>query len=130
MTRLDGISVLLVEDHDDGREVLARILQLAGARVVAMSSARAALEALGTTRPDVLVSDIGLPEEDGYALLRQLREYEAARGGRIPAIAVTGFARPEDRTRLLAEGFQYYIRKPVESHELIAAVASLATIRF
>lgn len=124
--RLDGISIVLVEDDADGREALALMLQIAGARVVAVDSVHAALEALDTTKPHVLVSDIGMPDEDGYALIRRLREHEAARGDRVPAIAVTGYVRPEEHARLLAAGFQCHLRKPIEPHELVGAVASLA----
>jgi CheY-like chemotaxis protein len=76
--------------------------------------------------PDVLVSDIGLPDEDGYALVRQIREHEAEHSGFLPVIALTGFARAEDRTRILAAGFQAYVAKPLDPAELTAAVAAVA----
>ncbi|HEV8436644.1 MAG TPA: ATP-binding protein [Methylomirabilota bacterium] len=126
--RLDGIRVLLVEDDTDGREVLARMLEVAGARVVAAASVSEALEALTTIRPGVIVSDIGMPDEDGYALIRRLRARQAEAGGAIPAIAVTGYAHPDDRDRLLAAGFQAHLRKPIDPDEIISTVASLAVV--
>ena len=127
--RLDGISVLVVDDEVDGREGLTLILQLAGARVVAVDSVRRALEVISVTKPDVLITDIGMPDEDGYALIRRVREHEVASGGRIPAMAVTGYVLPEDEARLRAAGFQHHLRKPINPKELIAAVASLAPFR-
>lgn len=127
-TRLDGIRVLLAEDDDDGRHVLTLILEIAGAKVEAVGSVREALSAFDGFRPDVLVSDVGMPDEDGYALIRQVREREMDRGGKTPAIAITGYVSPEDRARLLAAGFQLYLRKPVEPSEIVAAVASLAAL--
>ena len=125
-TRIDGIRVLLAEDDADGRQVLTLILEIAGAKVKAVASVREALRAFKAFRPDVLVSDIGMPDEDGYALIRQVRAREVNRGGSTPAIALTGYVNPEDRARLLAAGFQVHVRKPVEPSELLAAVASLA----
>jgi CheY-like chemotaxis protein/two-component sensor histidine kinase len=125
-SRLDGILVLLAEDDADGRQVVTLILELAGAKVEAVGSVREALSALNGFRPDVLVSDVGMPDEDGYALVRQLRAREADRGGSIPAIALTGYVTPEDRARLLGAGFQMHLGKPVEPSDIVAAVASLA----
>jgi CheY-like chemotaxis protein len=127
-SRLDGIRVLLVEDDADGRQLLTLTLEIAGAKVEAIGSVREALSALNSFRPDVLVSDVGMPDEDGYALVRQLRARDADRGGNIPAIALTGYVTPEDRARLLAAGFQMHLRKPVEPSDIVAAVASLAAI--
>jgi signal transduction histidine kinase/ActR/RegA family two-component response regulator len=124
--RLDGIRVLLVEDDADSREMLAKMLELAGATVVCVASVRAALEALAAARPGVIVSDIGMPDEDGYLLIRRVRAREAESGGTIPAVALTGYAHPEDHARLLAAGFQAHLRKPVEPDEIISTVASLA----
>jgi signal transduction histidine kinase/ActR/RegA family two-component response regulator len=126
LTRLDGISVLLAEDDADGRTVLTLILEIAGAKVEAVASVREALSAFDGRRPDVLISDVGMPEEDGYALIRQIRAREVNRGGQTPAVALTGYVNPEDRARLLAAGFQMHLRKPVEPSEIVAAVASLA----
>jgi signal transduction histidine kinase/CheY-like chemotaxis protein len=127
--RLDGIRVLLVEDDADGRQVLTIILELAGAQVDAVESVREAMKALDVHRPNVVMSDIGLPDEDGYALVRRLRARDEAHGGGTPAIALTGYVTSEDRARLLAAGFQVYLRKPVEPSEIVAAVASLTATR-
>ena len=127
-TRLDHAHVVLVEDDDDTRQVLVMILELAGAKVTGAGSVREALALLETLRPDVLVSDIGMPDEDGYSLIREVRarEIKGARG--IPAIALTGYVRPEDRARLLAAGFQTHLRKPVDPDDLVATVAALVMI--
>lgn len=125
-TRLDGIRVLLVEDDDDGRNVMTLILEIAGATVEAVASVRGALSAFDGFRPDVLISDVGMPDEDGYALIRHVRAREMNRGGKTPAIALTGYVRSEDRARLLAAGFQLHLLKPVDPSEIVAAVASLA----
>jgi len=124
--RLDGLTVLFVEDDADAREVVTQMLGRYGAQVIAVESAAMALDALATSRPDVLVSDIGLPHSDGYALIREIRSRAPEEGGHIPAIAVTGYARVEDGRRALAAGFQMHLAKPVEPTELVALVASLA----
>ena len=126
--RLDGLRIILVDDAPDGRDVLALVLRIAGADVVAVGTVNAALAAFDAARPDVIVSDIGMPDEDGYALIRQVRAREAGEG-RTPAIALTGYVRPEDRARILAAGFQTHVRKPVDPGEIVAAIAALATIR-
>jgi CheY-like chemotaxis protein len=118
----------VVEDDEDGRKVLTLILELAGAKVDGVASVRGALDALDGLRPDVLVSDVGMPDDDGYALIRHIRERDAAHGGRTPAIALTGYASSDDRARLLAAGFQVHFRKPLEPSEIVAAVASLARL--
>ncbi|HEY2797403.1 MAG TPA: response regulator [Thermoanaerobaculia bacterium] len=120
--RLKGVRVLLVEDQWDSRELMVEILRLAGADVTAAGSAPEAMEALAAAAPDVLVSDIGMPGEDGYALLRRLRGSAPARFASIPAIAVSAYAREEDRIRSLSAGFQLHIAKPFEPVELVAAV--------
>ena len=124
--RIDGISVLLTEDDADSRQVLTTILELAGARVQAVGSTREALQALEDRPPDVLVSDIGMPDEDGYALIRQVRGRD--HGGNVPAIALTGYVTSEDRARLQAAGFQLHLRKPVEPFEVVAAIASAVVL--
>ena len=123
---LGGLRILAVEDDPDGRDMLALLLQAAGANVVAVRSARVALQALDVTRPDVIMTDIGMPGEDGYALVRQLRARESGRGSAIPVVALTGYVRPEDRDRILTAGFQAYIRKPIDVDELVDTLASLA----
>lgn len=124
--KLDGVRVLLTEDDADGRQALTLILELAGAKVTPVESVREALSVLDSLRPDVLVSDIGLPDEDGYTLIRHVRSRDAARGQTTPAIALSGYVSSEDRARLLAAGFQIHLRKPVNPSEIVAAVASLA----
>jgi CheY-like chemotaxis protein/anti-sigma regulatory factor (Ser/Thr protein kinase) len=128
MPRLEGKSLLLVEDDDDAREMLRSLLEGRGARVTAAASAAEAWEALGRARYDVLVSDIGMPVEDGYGLVRRLREREAERGGMLPAVALTAYARDEDRTRALLSGFHAHVAKPVNPAELVAVVASLTAL--
>jgi CheY-like chemotaxis protein/two-component sensor histidine kinase len=127
--RLDGLSVLLVEDNADGRQVLTIVLQIAGAKVEAVGSVREARSAFNGFRPDVLVSDIGMPDEDGYALIRHVRTRDVNHGGNTPAIALTGYVSSEERDRLLAAGFQAHVHKPVEPAEIVAVVAALATGR-
>jgi signal transduction histidine kinase/ActR/RegA family two-component response regulator len=126
LERLDGLHVLFVEDSADGRELMSMLIEQAGARVTAVASVREAFEALESLQPDALVSDIGLPDEDGYALIRRLRSREAERGGFVPAVALTGFVRPEDRARVLAAGFQLHVPKPINPAELMAAIAAVA----
>jgi CheY-like chemotaxis protein len=93
-----------------------------------VSSVRDAIDRLRTIQPDALVSDIGLPDEDGYALIREIRRQEQEHGGYLPAVALTGFTRAEDRARVLAAGFQAHITKPVEPGELTAAIAALTQL--
>ena len=123
---LSGVRVLVVDDQPDARELVARILGDCGAEVMIAAHAREALELVERRRPMVVVSDIGMPEVDGYELLKQIRSLGAERGGNVPAIALTAFARSEDRTRALHRGFQVHVAKPVEPAELIATVASVA----
>lgn len=123
---LAGLTVLVVDDARDGRELIARILTDCHARVRVAASAREAFEALRAERPDVLISDLGMPEVDGFELIGWVRALPRAEGGQLPAIALTAFARPEDRLKALEAGFSTHISKPVEPGELIAAVASVA----
>jgi signal transduction histidine kinase/ActR/RegA family two-component response regulator len=123
--RLDGLRILVVDDNLDGRTLTSLVLTQAGASVTAATSVREAIQILEGDRPDALVSDIGLPDEDGYALIRQIRQYELEHGGFLPAIALTGYARAEDRARILAAGFQAHIPKPVEPVELTAVIATI-----
>jgi PAS domain S-box-containing protein len=125
---LAGTCVLLVEDEADAAAFVKQLLEDYGAVVVIATSARQALEIIETTQPDILISDIGLPEMDGYELLEQVRRKEAADGAGIPAIALTAFARSEDRTRALLAGYQAHLAKPIESTELVATVASFAEL--
>jgi signal transduction histidine kinase/CheY-like chemotaxis protein len=127
---LAGLSVMIVDDERDAREVLVAMLELRGAEVIAASSAAEAVEALAhatnVSMPDVLVSDIGMPGEDGFELISKIRAMGPEHGGNIPAIALTAYARAEDRRRVLEAGFQRHVAKPVEPASLAGAVASLA----
>jgi signal transduction histidine kinase len=123
---LAGVAVLVVEDEPDTREVMASALAAAGARVEATASTAEALAALARSLPDVLVSDIAMPGEDGYELIRQVRARGAGRGAELPAAAVTAYAREEDRALALAAGFQAHLAKPFDPMELIRMVARLA----
>jgi len=124
---LEGLRVLVVDDEADARESLTVVLEQCGAVVTAVASVREALGALAHQRPDILVSDIGMPEEDGYSLIEKVRVLEAAqRGGRIPAVALTAYAAPEDRRRALAAGYELHVPKPVTPEELVTAVANLS----
>ena len=129
-TELDGIRVMIVEDERDAREVLVAMLEHRGAVVLAASSAAEAVNALAHatngSMPDVLVSDIGMPGEDGFDLITQIRAMKPEQGGGIPAIALTAYARAEDRARVLAAGFQRHVAKPVEPSLLATTVANLA----
>ncbi len=126
---LDGIWALVVDDETDARELLTTLLQQYGARVTSAASAAEALSVLTADErdrpPDVLVSDIGMPDVDGYALIRRVRALAPERGGRIPAIALTAYGRSIDRIRALSAGFQMHMPKPVEPAELAMVIASL-----
>jgi signal transduction histidine kinase/ActR/RegA family two-component response regulator len=126
LTPLQGISVMVVDDEPDACTLLKRILEDSGAKVTAASSAQQALQFLDSEKPDVLISDIGMPIMDGYDFIRRVRTLESTTGKRIPAIALTAFARSEDRTRALLAGYLVHVSKPVEPRELIATVASVA----
>jgi PAS domain S-box-containing protein len=123
--RLGGIRVLVIDDEPDARGVLRQLLEEVEARVLTAGSVAEALEVLQTDRPDVIISDIGMPGEDGYGLIHEVRALPPERGGRTPAIALTAYARAEDRIRTLLAGFQHHVAKPVEPAELIAMVRSL-----
>ncbi|HEX2163948.1 MAG TPA: ATP-binding protein [Thermoanaerobaculia bacterium] len=126
---LAGLRVLVVDDQVDARELLAALLERCGAEVTTTGSARQAYEALQRQRYDVLLSDVGMPEEDGYTLMRRIRDLPPKRGGLIPAAALTAYASAQDRLRSLEAGFQMHIAKPVQPAELLAAVASLARLQ-
>jgi PAS domain S-box-containing protein len=123
--RLDNVRVLVVDDEVEARDILRSALGLFGANVEAVDSIEVALERLRAWHPHVLVSDLGLAGEDGYALIRKVRQLDAANGGRTPAIALTALTRPDDRMRALAAGFQMHVAKPVEPHELAVIIATV-----
>jgi CheY-like chemotaxis protein len=118
--------VLVVEDEPDARDLFTLSLEQSGAQVRAVAAAAEALEVLKEFKPGVLVSDIGMPVEDGYALLRRVRQLRAEEGGTLPALALTAYAGEEDRRRALEAGYQQHLAKPVTPAELVAAVAELA----
>jgi CheY-like chemotaxis protein len=120
-----GIRVLIVEDDVETRDILAAILDRAGFSYRIATRASEALTVLDDWQPDVIVSDIGMPHMDGYAFARQLRARPAAQGGHIPALALSAFARTEDRELALRSGYQAHIAKPVEPADLVKAIATL-----
>ncbi|MTJ16545.1 response regulator [Dolichospermum sp. UHCC 0352] len=122
---LNGLKVLVVDDEVDSREFIATVLQECQAEVTAVSSAQEALEMLTLWTPDVLISDIGMPGENGYSLIRKVRSLSPDKGGNIPAAALTAYARVEDRMQAIQAGFQLHLPKPIEPVELATVVASL-----
>lgn len=121
-----GTKVLVVDDELDSRELVKRVLSDCNAQVFTAGTAEEALRLIEQEHPDVLITDIGMPDVDGYELLRRVRELGPSRGGKVPAIALTAFARSEDRTRALRAGFMVHVSKPVEPSELVATVANVA----
>jgi CheY-like chemotaxis protein len=126
---LYGLKILVVDDDLDTRELIDWVLRRAGAEVSAAGSAREALEALEKERFHLLISDIAMPDEDGYALLRRVRALPPERGGRIPAIALTAHSMVQDRLQSLRAGFQSHVPKPVVPEELVEVVASIIHLR-
>ena len=126
--RLENLKILIVDDDLDSREMLAALLHENGAQVRTASSAKDGLNKIKQCNPeqlpDILISDIGMPEVDGYMFIRQVRALAPEQGGKIPAIALTAYARTEDRIKALSSGFQSHVPKPVESEELVAVVVS------
>ena len=120
-----GVHVLVVDDDDDARQLLRTILRYCGALVTVTASAREALTVLARVTPDALVSDIAMPEEDGYWLIRELRALSPARGGAIPAIPLTAHGAAHEPARTLAAGFQMHLRKPIDPWELCNAIVGL-----
>ena len=123
---LEGLKVLVVDDEADTRELISEVLKEVGSEVITCRSVAEALVALEQQKPDILISDLGMPDEDGYSLISKIRALPAERGGHIPAAALTAYARAEDRMRVLRSGFQFHLPKPVDSAELVTVVASLA----
>ena len=125
--RLDGVRVLVVDDDSDTRQMLKAVLSECQADVITAASAAEAIEEIERRKPDVLVSDLGMPEQDGYELIKKVREMESAdHTARIPALALTAYAKAEDRVRALASGYQVHLSKPVEPAEFVLVVANLA----
>ena len=123
---LSGLKVLVVDDEPDARELVQRVLAECGAEVHLAGNAEEAVAIVQTQRPQILVSDIGMPDVDGFELLRRIRHLGPEHGGNLPAIALTAFARSEDRTRALRAGFLVHVSKPVEPAEIVATVGSVA----
>jgi CheY-like chemotaxis protein len=120
------VRILLVDDEPDGREAMAYALEQYGARVTVVASSQEALLAIESEVPDVLLSDLAMPEEDGYALIRRVRALAPARGGRLPAAALAAQCRAEDKVRARRAGFQLHLAKPLSPADVAAAVAVLA----
>ena len=121
--------MLVVEDHDDARELVASVIGAAGAEVTSVTTTEEALASLAETAPDLLVADLGLPGEDGYTLLKRIRALNTPSAAALPAIALTAYARPSDRDRALAAGFVHYVIKPVAPEELISVLTSILETR-
>jgi CheY-like chemotaxis protein/two-component sensor histidine kinase len=124
--RIAGVKILVVDDEPDARALLQRLLEECDALVTSAASAAEAIQSIESNRPDVLISDIGMPGEDGFSLIRRVRDMPAESGGSTPAIALTAYARADDRVNTMLAGFQHHLSKPVEPAELIAVVACLA----
>lgn len=123
---LEGVRVLAVDDDDDARELLRTILESRAATVLVAANAREAFELLAREHPHVLVSDIAMPDEDGYALIRRIRQLSDEAGGRTPAIAVTAHTGPADRARAVQAGFDRHVPKPLDVEILVDAISKLA----
>jgi CheY-like chemotaxis protein len=124
--RLDGLRILVVDDEVDARQVVGTMLRRSGAEVTTAGSVEEAMQLFESCRPDVLVADIGMPGEDGYSLIRRVRERPPESGGEIPAVALTAYVRTQDRVRVLSSGYQMHVPKPVEPADLVSAVARVA----
>jgi PAS domain S-box-containing protein len=125
-SELEGIDVLVVDDEADARELLSALLARGKMRVTTAATVEEAMALVGKNRPDIVISDIGMPERDGYVLIKRLRALAPQDGGRTPTVALTAFARTEERTKALVSGFNMHVAKPVEPAELLAVLASLA----
>lgn len=126
---LTGVSVLVLDDEPDARKLVERVLQGRGAKVTTSSTAQEAFSLLLAHQYDVLVSDIGLTEEDGNSLMQRIRQLPPQRGGQIPAIALTAYARPQDRDRCIDAGFQNHLTKPLDADELLSAISALVPVK-
>lgn len=124
---LSGVRILVVEDDPDSRELVSAILEDAGAIVSSADSAATGFDAITAFRPQLLVSDIGMPGEDGYSLIRRIRALGDDAGGGLPSVALTAFTRAEDRARALTAGFTVHLAKPINPAELVTTLENLAT---
>jgi signal transduction histidine kinase/CheY-like chemotaxis protein len=125
---LEGMHVLVLDDEEDARELVAALLSRCNVRVSTAANVQDALRIVEGERPTVVVSDIGMPEEDGYSFIRKLRSLPPSKGGNTPAVALTAYARTEERTKTLVAGFNMHVSKPVEPTELLAVLASLTAV--
>ncbi|HSE23879.1 MAG TPA: ATP-binding protein [Pyrinomonadaceae bacterium] len=125
LNSLQGLHILIVDDDRDSLDLLVTVLQQCGAQVVTAGSASEGLDLISNAKPDIVISDIEMPNEDGYAFMRKLRALPANQGGQIPSVALTAHAKAEDRMRALAAGFHIHVPKPVEPAELLVAIKSL-----
>jgi signal transduction histidine kinase/ActR/RegA family two-component response regulator len=123
---IKGLRILVVDDEDDARELLRSVLEHCQASVLVAANGREAFEVLCAARPDILVTDIGMPDQDGYVLIDRVRALPPEGGGRTPAVALTAYARAEDRTKALSRGFNHHVAKPVNPSELLVVIANLA----
>jgi CheY-like chemotaxis protein len=123
---LTGLHVLVVDDDADGRNMIAFVLEQCGSRVTRAASVAEAMVAFGTERPQVILSDIGMPDEDGYSFIRRIRALAPQQGGSTPAASLTAYAGVEDRRRALNAGFNMHVPKPIDPAELVAVIGSLA----
>jgi PAS domain S-box-containing protein len=128
LPRLDKLSVLIVDDEAEARDLLTAVLTQQGAQVTAAATVAEAVEKLEARAPDLVVSDIEMPDEDGFSLIKKLRAFNQAQKRKIPAIALTAHARPSERLKILSAGFQTHLAKPVETAELLAVIASFADL--
>ena len=125
---LDGVRILLVEDDDDIRDLMRMALEARGAILTAVESARAGLAAIEARTPDIVISDISMPGDDGHALMRKVRGLPLTRGGKVPAIALTALDSREARVASRAAGFHYHLTKPVDANKLVEIVAGLVRL--
>ncbi|MHC5862837.1 response regulator, partial [Nostoc sp.] len=125
---LEGLCILAVDDQEDSRDLMKWMLEEFGAEVVIVTSTREAIATLTESpgRYDLLLADIGMPEEDGYSLIRQVRELEALAGGQIPAVAITAYATEQERQRAIDAGFQMHLAKPIDLTQLVLMIANLS----
>ncbi|MBD2293684.1 response regulator [Anabaena sphaerica FACHB-251] len=126
---LDNLRLLIVDDDSDTRQILTLLFELEGAEIISVASAHEAIEIISNFRPDILISDISLPDEDGCSLLPKVRNLEALKDKWVPAIAMTGWASAEDQEYTLKAGFQKHLCKPINLDELVSAVTSLVNSR-
>lgn len=122
---LIGKQVLIVDDNDDSLELMAFVLEECQVDVIRASSVAEAMQCLDRSRPDLLISDISMPGEDGYVMIEKVKQLTAAQGWQLPAIALTAFATEEEQRRLLAAGFQLRLAKPIDPNDLVATVARI-----